>query len=377
MKNYVTLGIAAVIVFLSGFGCFPHTELSQRLIVQSLGFDYDKDKGLFTVTVSFLPVSSEQGNESGGAGGGSVATSSGKGLNLSGAIADTELNSGKKLMLGECRVLVLGEGMRNKSLFDIAGIFTNEYENHPKMLVVSSRGKASDIISMKHKDSDVSNQKISRLIEEASVQGLANKTTLFTMLVDLYCITGSTGMPLIAAEGSGDDKTVKLLGGTLYRDGKFVSETTPFETSGLQWLRNECSSSAKIVIPIDDLETTVDLKRVKTRLYPSVTEDGILRVFVSFKADAEYIEHHIDPETMKNAEKVEKVIRQVVAERLTAAFSKSVNSNSSDVIGLSRASCSKVYNFFRTNENNWNNVLKNAEIVVDPKITVNRHGVVW
>ncbi|GHV47546.1 hypothetical protein FACS189499_05240 [Clostridia bacterium] len=158
-------------------GCATHIELDEKLIVQTVGIDCEEDE--YTVTLQFFTQSTPSSDSGGNP---PVYTISGKAKTLPEAVIRAEINSGRTVMFGECQMLILGKDLNGSRFCDTIEITMNQYESHPKIYIVASKDKASDVLAVKYKEGSVSNYTTKRIIESSSEQGRSSLPMLFTVM---------------------------------------------------------------------------------------------------------------------------------------------------------------------------------------------------
>ena len=135
MKKVVIQGLAvafALISCLSLQGCSYQVQLSQRLLIQGIGIDYED--GVYRATVQVTKVSDQEEN--------TVSLMNGEGDSAMDALNAITLANGKKPLYSHSLVLVLGRGCAEKGIRNVMDFFILYPESHPTVNVLMADSSA-------------------------------------------------------------------------------------------------------------------------------------------------------------------------------------------------------------------------------------------
>ena len=145
MRKVVIQGLAvafALISCLSLQGCSYQVQLSQRLLIQGIGIDYED--GVYRATVQVTKVSDQEEN--------TVSLMNGEGDSAMDALNAITLANGKKPLYSHSLVLVLGRGCAEEGLSNVMDFFIRYPESHPTVNVLMADSSAEDILSTEQED---------------------------------------------------------------------------------------------------------------------------------------------------------------------------------------------------------------------------------
>lgn len=352
-------------------GCIYHLELGDRIIAQAVGIDFEEDTYIFSVQYYTGESSSAEGNAKA-----EIFTAKGKGSSVAHAMKEIEFNYGKPLLLGECQVLIIGDGLEGKNLEMILSPFVYESQNHPRIIVAAARGKAADILAVKYKDENVSMYKARRIIENAQRTGLSPKARLYEVMSDLRLAGGGALIPVLEIEEAESDltddgKLVKVVGGALFKKGEYIGSIELEPTSGVLWLRN-MATIANVTVVYEDRPMSVLLANLRVNMTPRLV-GGKLIVDVVFKADAEYQVEHIDKGTAESDKVIEELAAAAATKRLMSALETTVVEYGTDVIDLEHVIKHSNYHLWLKIEDDWENVISSCNFVIVTEIQVMRY----
>lgn len=369
-KVFLISFVSLIYIYL-GTGCVPHLELGDHLIIQAMGVDYEE--GLYKISAQYFTGQS-------GEGGGSkptMYTAKGEGASIAHAMDEAGINAGRPLLMGECQIFIIGEGLKDRPLFNVLGTFTNEYKSYPKTMICTAAGKASDVLSVKYKDESVTMHRLHRMLTNAGDDGVCPLSFLNMVMMNSLNLSGSACLPLLKVSGDDNDstedgKTVQLAGAMLIRDNLHCAYIGLAETSGIHWLGGS-ASNAVVTVVFDENPVLVNLMNIKTTMTPEMT-DGGLTVNVHCTAQVGYAETHIGSMVDEKNEQLKKTAEKTVTERLMQTLKTVVTDNGADVIGLEETIRHKDYRLWTKIEDEWLDIIKEIDFKVTADIDISRYS---
>lgn len=362
--------ISAVYLFY-GTGCAAHLELGDHLIIQAIGIDFED--GVYKIAAQYFTGQS-------GEGGGSeptMYTAKGEGASIVGAMEEAGINSGRPLLMGECQVFIIGEGLTDKPLFNILNTLTAEYKSYPKIIVCAAAGKASDVLAVKYKDESVSLHRLNRMLKNAEDDGICPESYLKTVMMNSLNSSGSACLPLLEIKDIGSDSTedgkiVQISGASIIRDNLHCAYIGLAEASAILYLNNSVSD-AKVTVVIDGTPVLVNLINTRTKLTPEMA-DGQLTVRVECTAQLGYAETHVPSMVDEKNEVLKELTERAMTERLTNMLKVVVLENGVDVIHLEETIRHKNYKLWTKIEDNWTEVIREINFVVTTETNISRYS---
>lgn len=356
-------------------GCVPHDELNERIIVQALGID--GGNGDYTVTLQYYHMGGSGGQNQIDASQTNVLTASGKGGSIYAALEEAGINSGRSLLYGENRVIILGKSVCEEPLDTTLSFFTSDYQCNPDIMVVTADEKASDILSVKYKEGIVSTENIEYMLKNADKEGFVTRMGMYEIMTDMQNRTQSVCLPRLAVVESGTDTTedgkqVHIIGGTLFREGKFAALTDISEMSGIAFLRNEVEN-ASVTTEVSGRDTAIGLFDSGTSVRFAI-EDKKPVFIVNVTAKGRFYENHTSLTDVTETAEIEKKVAQTLGKRIKSAAEKMANEYGADAFRLENLVRHNDYSDWIRVEDEWEEVLKNCEFRVNCEIEIVRYG---
>lgn len=225
---------AAVLAAALFSGCADPTDLGNRAVIQACAVDYDGE-----YRVSALLFSS------GGSGGNTIDASQenvikvvGTGKTLAAAIDDISVIDGKKIYMSETKLLVLGGGFSEETVYGALNTLYYDLKCSLNMPVCCAEN-AEFLTDLQFTEGITSAEKPLSMIENAYELGVSPKTTLLDIFAD-YAAERPSLIPMFSETENGrgmtsseDGKTAALSGARYLDNGKLTRSFDERQTISL------------------------------------------------------------------------------------------------------------------------------------------------
>lgn len=259
MKKILLTAMTAL--FLTG--CRDATNLGNRAVIQAAAVDYDEE-----YRVSVLLFSS------GGSGGDTIDASQenvikveGKGKTLSQAIDDISLTDGKKIIMSESKLLVLGGGFVEEDVQNALKTLYYDLRCSLNMPVCCAEN-AEFLTDLQFTEGITSAEKPLSMIENAYELGVSPKTTLLDILAD-FAANRPTLIPRFVPTVNGrgmtsadDGKTAVLSGSRLLVNGRLTGDFDENETISML-IKSKKTDHIALNYVVDGIEKTCEAYSIK------------------------------------------------------------------------------------------------------------------
>ena len=159
-------------------GCMQSVELKERGIVQAIGVDYDD--GFYTVTLQiFNPQSTGQTSFDASKLNNKVIQV--QGSSISDALRRATLQNGRKMFLGNNKIIVIGRETAEGGISRVLDYFDSDHETRPGTVVLVADGRADEIVSAQINQGIVPANAIEMVVDQSLEDGSAVKSTLMQM----------------------------------------------------------------------------------------------------------------------------------------------------------------------------------------------------
>lgn len=312
---------AAVLVTLLFSGCFGGTEVRERAFVQLLGLE--KADGVYTVSLQLYK--SESGSAEPDVSKANSVSVSGRGATVQSALADAEVNAGKKIFLGHIKLLIIGGGIENPS--DELALFLDGSVS-PACPVAYSDDPAA-VTEVLLEDGSFSAEQLMTIMSLTAAQGKTVYTSAAKLASDTGVLGCAAALPILKAEKD----TVSFDGLTFARKNGTAGYLSEEDAVGAKLLLNAFESGDKITVPVtaDGKRASVFITGAKTCLKAEENE-GRLNVTADIKLKL-YIAENAEG---LSAPLIEKAVRESVRDSCISAFSSAAWYNSCDIYGIKK-----------------------------------------
>lgn len=185
-------------------------ELKNRLIVQAIGIDAQKDG---TVLVTLQTLNTEMaGNPNSGASLGDVVTSfQVTGKTVADAISNAATMIGKKPLLSQNRLVVFGRDTAEQGILEHLDFFVRDTENRTTVLLAVSDTTAYDVVSAKMGENVLTADSIEAILHAQQFSTDVVGQAIYSVINKMESDTADAYLPVLkASEEKEDESKVEL-----------------------------------------------------------------------------------------------------------------------------------------------------------------------
>lgn len=342
MKKLILLVIALNMIFLSG--CWDAREINELGLVMAVGIDKQKDGDLYTITAQIAKPSSAagQGGKSGG-GDQPVWVGSAQGKTIFEAIRNLAKFSSRRIMWAHNNIIIIGESLAEQDITPVVDFFTMNSELRMKTWVAVSHGDAKSYVSAKTGIENIPGISLAELFRYHELPAESVATDMVSLFRDYK---SESVQPLVSAlnklseeEAKDASKQIELEGAAVFKGTKLIGWTSPEETRGLAWIRNEMKDSIIVLSGIGDKKQkiSVELDGTKVNTEAQVTgEIPTINIEVTTKGDITEIDANSDMDINQLKVLAEKEAEKEIKKEIKFALDKVQKEFKSDVVGFGR-----------------------------------------
>ncbi len=352
------------------------TELSDLMIIQGIGVDYEK--GNFIVTVEIL-----NNEQSGTPGGDSSSEDKTKIYSMQGeTVADAlrllTTKSGNLPLFAHNRVIIINENLNEKTISDVLEFFLRNYDSRASQLLCVSKGqKAEKLIRAKLLKDTVKSEILENLLTESHKKSLIPQVRIIDAANALQNKAISLCVPAVTLKKNGENEDYELSGCAVYdRNGRVSMFLTKNESEGLGFLNNDVKDGFLTEDLPNGEKATFLINKSKTK-YEIETKNGnlIYHLTVDFSCDVDEIgvgeRAYPDKVIMKD---LKNTVEKAVASRMNATLDALKKEKGGDCIAFCKILELKKPQLYKTVEDNWQNIFSNIQTTVEVNVTIRRVG---
>ncbi|MHB8061016.1 MAG: Ger(x)C family spore germination protein [Ruminiclostridium sp.] len=376
MKNRIGVStkiIVCIFLILSTTGCWNRRELDTLAILMGIGLDKPKESSEIELTAQIAKTAETKDpiKEGFGGIGNAYWNIKSTGDTVFNAMRGFTHESGRKIYLPHNQVIIFGKEMAEAGVQKYIDFFIRDPETRLNVLVLVSKGSASEVLDVKSELEKIPALNISNLIEGQAATSQTSSVKLKDFLTQLMSKTTAPVAPLIEVSGEGEKKTVLVSGTAVFKKDKLVGQLDKNETRGLLWAINKVKSGIIAVnCPDGDGKVSLEIIRAHGEISAEI-KDNKIHVKVKIKeegniGDQECTENLALPPKVAalNKEKAKVIQGEVIAALKKARELKT------DIFGFGEAVHQKYPKQWEDMEKRWDELFPDieVEIIVETKL---------
>lgn len=335
--------IIAVTVSAFMFSGCGAIQLNQRIIVQGIGID--KIENNYKLTAIILDTESEEQENA-------VRILYSTGETVSEAMTSLEVQHGRKILLNQCLFIMMSE----TAATDTAGTLSYFTENNDiikSLNLMVSKDTAEQTITtaindMNYKSEDINLLSDSSAINQTTVQFslfdyISSENNPYSAMIFPYIIINKS-LSALQADGS-----------CIITKNK-ISFLDSYETFGVLIAKNEAQNYTSSVTNSDGNKIVYEIKKISSEISPQIKNDNL-----TLKFDIEILLSE-----SYNSEK-KQLIYEDLYNKIQSGISKTITENACDIFSINKYIRLEFPEFY-SKINNWTDILKNTEIIINLKL---------
>ena len=353
-------------------GCMQSVELKERGIVQAIGVDYDD--GFYTVTLQiFNPQSTGQTSFDASKLNNKVIQV--QGSSISDALRRATLQNGRKMFLGNNKIIVIGRETAEGGISRVLDYFDSDHETRPGTVVLVADGRADEIVSAQINQGIVPANAIGMVVDQSLEDGSAVKSTLMQMSRALESDPKAAYATYVKAgkDYSGED-AVAIEGTALFLNDRMVDTFDTEETRGFLFLK-ESPQNTILVVENDQVgRVSANINESKRKIQCNI-ENGIPRFTVEIQAWGtleELVQEGEEALSQQGEADIENLLARKILEDTQRAMMKALRENKMDIFDLYQVVDRKDHTFWEENKENWGEMLTTVPVDIEVSVHIQR-----
>lgn len=349
-------------------GCSNIEQLDDKMIIHGVGID--RVENTFELTIQQFSVTGSNEKEEGAQ---VVKT---KGNSLMDAFSDLSLQTGKTPMFSQNLVLAIGEETAYNGINDILDFFVRYYESRPTVKIIIVKGKAESVLSFKKDDKLIMAKDIMAITESERINSKVMSSNIFQFVGALKNATLDPIASIVSVERQNDEEILAANGTAVFKNDKLAGFIDTNSTRGALIINNRLNGGTEVIDVESVGKVSYSLEKSKSKVKFKL-ENGkpIYNIIIKINTNIYEIERDIKTQLPDNAfNLMEEALISRIKTITNQAIYKSIFEYNSDIFGFGQIALKSDKEYFRTVENNWDQVMKEAKYNIDVSVKIDDTG---
>lgn len=349
-------------------GCSNIEQLDDKMIIHGVGID--RVENTFELTIQQFSVTGSNEKEEGAQ---VVKT---KGNSLMDAFSDLSLQTGKTPMFSQNLVLAIGEETAYNGINDILDFFVRYYESRPTVKIIIVKGKAESVLSFKKDDKLIMAKDIMAITESERINSKVMSSNIFQFVGALKNSTLNPIASIVSVERQNDEEILAANGTAVFKNDKLAGFIDTNSTRGALIINNRLNGGTEVIDVESVGKVSYSLEKSKSKVKFKL-ENGkpVYNIIIKVNTNIYEIERNIKNQLPDNAfNLMEEALISRIKTITSQAIYKSIFEYNSDIFGFGQIALKSDKEYFRTVENNWDQVMKEAKYNIDVSVKIDDTG---
>ena len=350
-------------------------DISNRLVIQGIGIDLEKD-GTYTVTLQAIDTNSSQAASAEGASQPPLKAYKLKGDTVYTAIKTVTEKEGKIPLYSQNRIILIGKSITEEKMDDVIDFFVRDVENGGTVYIAAAEKTAYEILTAQSNNEYISAQNLENSIEAYEYDARIFATQIYELINRYNSGTKDFALPLFSLQEKDEEKTIEVVGTALFNNTKYREVISKDETIYLNMLYNKIQNTAISFDGGKDTNVAINIVKAKTKRSVKIEKQiPTFKIDIYIDADIAEISGGVSSAMTTNdiqeiKQKGEEYIEKSIKETLDSLYQK----YNSDACGFARLLYICEKDFYRKNEKNIDSVLKQSLYEVNVNLNIRRVG---
>ena len=349
-------------------GCSNIEQLDDKMIIHGVGID--RVENTFELTIQQFSVTGSNEKEEGAQ---VVKT---KGNSLMDAFSDLSLQTGKTPMFSQNLVLAIGEETAYNGINDILDFFVRYYESRPTVKIIIVKGKAESVLSFKKDDKLIMAKDIMAITESERINSKVMSSNIFQFVGALKNATLDPIASIVSVERQNDEEILAANGTAVFKNDKLAGFIDTNSTRGALIINNRLNGGTEVIDVESVGKVSYSLEKSKSKVKFKL-ENGkpVYNIIIKINTNIYEIERNIKNQLPDNTfNLMEEALISRIKTITSQAIYKSIFEYNSDIFGFGQIALKSDKEYFRTVENNWDQVMKEAKYNIDVSVKIDDTG---
>ena len=375
MKKTIAAALVFFLVFLCSCSEIEIVELSERLIIETIGIDYEN--GIYKVTIEGLD-SFSAGSESNSISAPSLTKCYlFEGETIGMAMNSISVITGQIPLFSQARILILGYETAKTRLSEVLDFFRREYTTRTDILLGVAKNTAAEVVSADFGNNVSAGNVLHAAVSSSRYTGSSTYTPLYSFINSVMGQTDCAYCPVIDISDNeySENKKVLLSGTAVFGKNGDSQILSPEQTLGLNIITNQ-TENADLTAVTDKGTATLEIIDSKTKLSLSVSAGkATFKLRVSIRCDIpEFQSEHFKGLSKSDTEDIARAAAEKLTGIMTYCIEETLYANDYDVFALGRRINLKDNAFYTNIINNNVPLSQICDVEIDTTVEIRRIG---
>lgn len=356
-------------------GCQGPPRLKNRAIILALGVDI-ADDGKYVITAQkFAPKGggSSEGIDSSKS---NDAILNGEGKSITEAINQIQSQNGKDIFLGNNSYIIFGKELSKQGIEPVLNFFNASYEQRPTANVIISQTTAKDIITNQVTQDIMPAFSLGLVTQKSKGLKSVGEISLLNVMSDILSEKRAPYIPIAeVGENDSGDNIFKINGTAVFDGDKYAKEISDEQSQGLLWTKGEIKD-VYIVVENEDEIYAIKIDQSKASKSTQIKDNEVIFNF-DISASGE-LQETIGATSQKADEnftdKVQKLVKKEIEKQIFSVINSTAIEEGLDVLDLTSTLRQNNKNFWKQNQDDYKNILKNATYNINIDFKIDKIG---
>lgn len=363
MKKILLIFIFILPLFLTG--CARSIQLSEKLLVQGLGIDYENEQYTITLqTISSKETSSEKSSTPK-----KMKTVIAIGKTIKEASYNVVKQTGKEPLYSQTLLLILGNGAIKNGINNFVDFFIKHHEFSPDARVLITLTQAKNVLNLKDDEDIVPCEDILEMLEKGPNKSKKMHSTVEKIISDLKDKHGFIKIALVDLKRQGQKETpvVERIG--IFKDSKYLTCLEKEETKGALFITSKAKDMVDTIDSWTFSNVSYTMSKVKSKIKINIGENSSTKVDIKIIADVD-INESKNKVSHKDFKILEDEISKKIKDNCTKAIEKALKENSCDIFEFSKILVKEKPDYNKKSKEEIVNILKEAAYKIEARTTL-------
>ena len=363
MKKILLIFIFVLPLFLTG--CARSIQLSEKLLVQGLGIDYENEQYTITLqTISSKETSSEKSSTPK-----KMKTIAATGKTIKEASYNVVKQTGKEPLYSQTLLLILGNGAIKNGINNFVDFFIKHHEFSPDARVLITLTQAKKVLNLKDEEEIVPCEDILEMLEKGPNKSKKMHSTVEKIISDLKDKHGFVKIALVDLKRQNNKETpvVERLG--IFKDGKYINCLDEEETKGALFITSKAKDMVDTIDSKAFSKVSYTMSKVKSKIKPKIEGSVLAEMVIKISTDVD-INESKNKITRGDFRILEEEISTKIKENCKKAIEKAIKENSCDIFEFSKMLIKEKPDYDKKSKEEIVNILKEAEYKIEVKVNL-------
>ena len=315
MRKIICLCMALLLTFTLS-GCAEKVHMKDRIIVQGLGVDFDKEQYKITIQTYKSSSAQEPKNDF------EIYSSSGR--TISEAISNIDSNIGQKAFFSNIEIIIFSRSCFEEGISAILDFFIRFSQIRKNVSVVCTEKNSAELFEIESDSFMVPANRISKIANSNQSNVNFPESDLISISERYLNDSRDVYIPIMGLKEEDGKKNISFDGILCFEDDYPKGILSNYDTAGFNWIR-KYKSEQMIMVQTDKGDYSLSVKSIKSKIITNIENNKpVITVKLYLKCNIEEItsgeDNFIEDDIETLTEALNSQIEQMVKTTVNKAF---------------------------------------------------------